>query len=90
MRPKFTYSDIKTFPFTEKDINEWNKDNNVLKDWITSEKIPIKSVYTKQDLAGMEHLHFAAGLPPVFAWSIFGYVRNDTMDDKAIRRIFYS
>ena len=64
MRPKFIYSDLKTLPFTEKDINEWNRDNNIRKDWVTPEKIPIKSVYTKQDLDGMEHLHYAAGLPP--------------------------
>ena len=64
MRPKFIYSDLKTLPFTEKDINEWNRDNNVQKGWITPEKIPIKSVYTKQDLDWMEHLHYAAGLPP--------------------------
>jgi methylmalonyl-CoA mutase len=64
MRPKFIYSDLKTLPFTEKDINEWNRDNNVQKGWNTPEKIPIKSVYTKQDLDGMEHLHYAAGLPP--------------------------
>jgi methylmalonyl-CoA mutase len=64
MRPKFTYNDLKTLPFTEKDIHEWDKDNNILKDWITPEKIPIKSVYSKGDLAGMEHLHYAAGLPP--------------------------
>jgi methylmalonyl-CoA mutase len=64
MRPKFTYSDLKSLPFTEKDIHEWNKANNIQKDWITPEKIPIKSIYTKQDLAGMEHLHYAAGLPP--------------------------
>src|SRR5664279_358538 len=64
MRPKFIYNDLKTLPFTEKDIREWDKDNKVLKDWITPEKIPIKSVYTKEDLTGMEHLHYAAGLPP--------------------------
>src|ERR1035437_7477184 len=64
MRPKFTYNDLKTLPFTEKDIHEWNRDNNIQKDWITPEKIPIKSVYTKEDLTGMEHLHYAAGLPP--------------------------
>ena len=64
MRPKFIYSDLKTLPFTDKDINEWNRDNNIRKDWVTPEKIPIKSVYTKQDLDWMEHLHYAAGLPP--------------------------
>ncbi len=28
------------------------------------EEIPLKSFYTRLDLEGMEHLHFAAGLPP--------------------------
>ncbi len=28
------------------------------------EEIPLKSFYTRVDLEGMEHLHFAAGLPP--------------------------
>jgi methylmalonyl-CoA mutase len=32
--------------------------------WLTAELIPIKPVYTKEDLAGMEHLNYAAGLPP--------------------------
>jgi methylmalonyl-CoA mutase len=64
MRPKFKYSDLKTLPVTEKDIREWAKNNNIEKDWITPERIPIKSVYTKADLEGMEHLNYAAGLPP--------------------------
>ena len=33
-------------------------------DWQTPEHIPVKSVYTKEDLQNMEHLHFAAGFPP--------------------------
>ncbi|MGC8866188.1 MAG: methylmalonyl-CoA mutase [Bacteroidales bacterium] len=32
--------------------------------WITPENIEVKSVYTAEDLAGMEHLHYAAGIPP--------------------------
>jgi methylmalonyl-CoA mutase len=32
--------------------------------WNTPEQIPIKPVYTKEDLDGMEHLNYAAGLPP--------------------------
>jgi methylmalonyl-CoA mutase len=64
MRPKFRYSDLKNLPVTEKDPREWEKDNDLKKDWVTPEKIPIKSVYTKEDLAGMEHLNYAAGLPP--------------------------
>jgi len=30
----------------------------------TPEQITVKPVYTKEDLAGMEHLNYAAGLPP--------------------------
>jgi methylmalonyl-CoA mutase len=64
MRPKFKYTDLKTLPVTQKDYVEWGKQNNIQKDWVTPERIPIKSVYTKEDLKGMEHLHYAAGLPP--------------------------
>jgi methylmalonyl-CoA mutase len=32
--------------------------------WITAEQIPVKPVYTKDDLARMEHLAYAAGIPP--------------------------
>ena len=33
-------------------------------DWLTPELIPVKPVYTKSDLEGMEHLDYVAGLPP--------------------------
>lgn len=32
--------------------------------WMTPELIPVKPVYTADDLLGMEHLNYAAGLPP--------------------------
>ncbi len=32
--------------------------------WETPEQIPVKPYYTKEDLQGMEHLGYAAGLPP--------------------------
>ena len=32
--------------------------------WLTPEQIPVKPIYTKEDLEGMEHLGYAAGLPP--------------------------
>ncbi|MEI8114741.1 MAG: methylmalonyl-CoA mutase [Bacteroidia bacterium] len=34
------------------------------KNWITPEQIPVKPVYTKEDLEGMEHLNYAAGVAP--------------------------
>ena len=33
-------------------------------DWLTPELIPVKSVYSKADLEGMEHLDYVAGIPP--------------------------
>ncbi|MDD5507342.1 MAG: methylmalonyl-CoA mutase family protein, partial [Bacteroidales bacterium] len=33
-------------------------------EWMTTERIPVKSIFTREDLAGIEHLHYAAGLPP--------------------------
>ena len=32
--------------------------------WLTPERIPVKSVYTKTDLEGLEHLNYMSGLPP--------------------------
>ncbi|ASB48664.1 methylmalonyl-CoA mutase [Alkalitalea saponilacus] len=43
---------------------EWAQKNGIKKDWVTPERIPVKRAYTKEDLAGMEHLNYAAGLPP--------------------------
>jgi methylmalonyl-CoA mutase len=33
-------------------------------EWMTPEDIPVHSAYAKEDLLGMEHLRYAAGLPP--------------------------
>ena len=33
-------------------------------DWLTPELIPVKSVYTKEDLEGLEHLNYVSGIPP--------------------------
>jgi methylmalonyl-CoA mutase len=35
-----------------------------LKPWMTPEQIPVKPKYSAGDLANMEHLNYAAGLPP--------------------------
>ncbi|WP_304754363.1 methylmalonyl-CoA mutase [uncultured Alistipes sp.] len=32
--------------------------------WLTSERIPVKGTYTAEDLEGMEHLNYAAGIAP--------------------------
>ena len=33
-------------------------------DWLTPELIPVKPVYTKKDLEGLEHLNYVSGIPP--------------------------
>ena len=42
----------------------WAEKNGNGKTWLTPELIPVKPVYTKSDLEGMEHLNYAAGIAP--------------------------
>ena len=63
MKPKF--KDIDIFAAI-KPANgaEWQKANGIEADWKTPEHINVKPVYTKEDLEGMEHLDYVAGIPP--------------------------
>jgi len=61
MRPQFKYSDLGTKHFKGVDIHA---SGNVKDPWITPENIAVRSIYSKADLEGMEHLDYAAGLPP--------------------------
>jgi len=64
MRPSFNKSDISKVLENKADFREWEKKMGIEKDWLTPEKIPVKSTYSMHDLEGMEHLDYAAGLPP--------------------------
>jgi len=64
MRPSFNKSDINKDLSGRIDFREWENRMGIEKDWLTPEKIPVKSVYSSDDLEGMEHLDYAAGLPP--------------------------
>ena len=64
MRPNFKDIDFKSGFATQKDGKAWTAEKNITKDWLTPEQIPVKGAYTKEDLAGMEHLNYASGLPP--------------------------
>ncbi len=64
MRPNFKNIDIKNAGFAATNAAEWAKANGIEADWKTPEHIEVKPVYTKDDLEGMEHLHYASGLPP--------------------------
>ncbi|MCF8223944.1 MAG: methylmalonyl-CoA mutase [Bacteroidales bacterium] len=64
MRPSFNKSDIKKDTSKGIDFREWEKKMGIEKDWLTPEKIPVKGTYSSKDLEEMEHLEYAAGLPP--------------------------
>jgi methylmalonyl-CoA mutase len=60
--------------------------------WMTAERIPVKTLYTAEDLAGMEHLEYAAGIPPFLRgpystmysmqpWTIRQYAGFSTAED---------
>ena len=64
MRPDFSNIDFKKLPQNPADFRQWEKDNNIISNWMTSEQIPVKQVYGADDLLGMEHLNYASGIPP--------------------------
>lgn len=64
MQPNFKDIDIQNDGFYTVDVKEWAEKNEVKADWLTPEQIPVKPVYTKEDLEGMEHLNYAAGMAP--------------------------
>ena len=63
MKPDFKKINIKEAPGAV-DTSAWAAKNQIEKNWITPEQIPVKPVYTKEDLEGMEHLNYAAGVAP--------------------------
>lgn len=64
MQPDFKDIDIYSTGFGDTNVAEWIEKNEIKADWLTPEQIPVKPVYTKEDLEGMEHLAYAAGIPP--------------------------
>jgi methylmalonyl-CoA mutase len=63
MRPDFKNINIKSVA-AKANISDWVTENKIEKNWKTPEQIPVKPVYTKEDLEGMEHLNYAAGVAP--------------------------
>lgn len=60
--------------------------------WVTPEMIPVKNIYTSKDLEGLEHLDYAAGIPPflrgpypgmytIKPWTIRQYAGFSTAED---------
>ena len=66
MKPNFHNVKIKVNPKEIMDVKKWEYENHISKDWLPAEQIAVKAVYTVDDLAGMEHLNYAAGIPPFY------------------------
>ncbi len=64
MKPNFKDINIKSTEKATTAAAEWEKANHIEKNWLTPELIPVKPVYTAEDLKGMEHLDYFAGIPP--------------------------
>jgi len=92
MRPKFRYDDLDHLPAEPASRRDNEKEKSCAGSWITAEQIPVKSVYTRADLLDMEHLAYAAGLPPylrgpyssmftIQPWTIRQYAGFSTAED---------
>lgn len=64
MKPDFKEINIQSDGLSTVNAKEWTEKNEIKADWLTPEQIPVKPVYTKEDLEGMEHLNYAAGIAP--------------------------
>jgi len=61
LRPDFKNIDFrKSSPYVRKIVGL----KPPVTDWMTAEQIHVKSMFTREDLAGMEHLNYGAGIPP--------------------------
>ena len=61
MRPDFKNIDFRKL---SADVKKTTGSIPADTDWLTAEHIHVKSMFTPDDLAGMEHLNYAAGIPP--------------------------
>ena len=64
MRPDFSNVNFKKLSDNQEDFKKWEQEHHISADWLTAEQIPVKQVYGADDLAGMEHLNYTAGIPP--------------------------
>ncbi|MGO9318823.1 MAG: methylmalonyl-CoA mutase [Terracidiphilus sp.] len=61
MRPDFSKIDLK--PAVDRATVQESTTQET-SEWLSPEHIPIKDFYTREDLEGLEHLEYAAGIPP--------------------------
>jgi methylmalonyl-CoA mutase len=64
MKPNFNNINLDLPKSKYNSVKDWEKENDIKENWKTPEQIDVKNAYTKEDLEGMEHLNYAAGLAP--------------------------
>lgn len=64
MKPDFSKIDFRDFKKSSLSGTGWEKQHQTSSLWQTAEKIPVKPVFTLKDIEELEHLDYAAGLPP--------------------------
>jgi len=64
MRPSFKDINLKAGTTGKVSYSEWEEGEGSKKTWKTPEQIPVKPVFGESDLQNMEHLNYAAGVPP--------------------------
>ena len=62
MKPDYKNIDISNLGSPDQKVDE--NEPSQQEEWITAEHIAVKPVFTKDDLNNIEHLSFAAGIPP--------------------------
>jgi methylmalonyl-CoA mutase len=91
MKPEFKYTDLKNFPL-KGEKRPVSNSSEYFEEWMTAERIPVKSKFTADDLKGMEHLDYAAGIPPflrgpysgmyaMLPWTVRQYAGFSTAED---------
>lgn len=60
MKPVFQNDDLKNFLKKGLHMENGQKEDT----WITPEMIPVRQVFSAEDMKDIEHLHYAAGIPP--------------------------
>jgi len=92
MRPGFKDIDYKSSKPNQNSFQEWEEQQESKEEWLTAEHIPVKPVYGESDLQELEHLEYAAGLPPflrgpystmyvIRPWTIRQYAGFSTAED---------
>jgi methylmalonyl-CoA mutase len=92
MKPNFKNINLHNVPEIESDTKVWEQKNRISADWETPEQIKLKQTYTLADLEGMEHLNYAAGIPPFLRgpystmyvmqpWTVRQYAGFSTAED---------